>query len=127
MKNANKLKGVDPKLVEFVEKFDKIFPITVIFGVRTVAEQDALYAQGRTKPGKIVTNAKGGQSAHNFGLAVDIGPDPLDWSDEAAFDRMVEKAREMIIAFDLPIELGADFKNVDRPHFQIKDWKSKKP
>lgn len=41
-------------------------------GLRTVAEQDALYAQGRTKPGKIVTNAKGGQSFHNYGLAFDI-------------------------------------------------------
>lgn len=38
---------------------------------RTFAAQDALYAQGRTKPGKIVTNAKGGQSAHNYGMATD--------------------------------------------------------
>lgn len=39
---------------------------------RTFAEQDALYAQGRTKPGAKVTNAKGGQSSHNYGLAIDI-------------------------------------------------------
>jgi peptidoglycan L-alanyl-D-glutamate endopeptidase CwlK len=39
---------------------------------RTFAEQDALYAQGRTKPGLKVTNAKGGQSIHNYGLAFDI-------------------------------------------------------
>ena len=37
--------------------------------LRTIKEQDDLYAQGRTKKGKIVTNAKGGQSIHNFGLA----------------------------------------------------------
>lgn len=37
--------------------------------LRTFAEQDALYAQGRTKPGAKVTNAKGGQSYHNYGLA----------------------------------------------------------
>lgn len=42
------------------------------YTLRTFAEQDALYAQGRTKPGSIVTYAKGGQSYHNFGLAVDI-------------------------------------------------------
>jgi len=36
--------------------------------------QDALYAQGRTAPGNIVTNAKGGQSYHNFRCAVDIVP-----------------------------------------------------
>lgn len=42
------------------------------FTLRTFAEQDALYAQGRTKPGGVVTRAKGGQSWHNYGLAVDI-------------------------------------------------------
>lgn len=40
--------------------------------LRTNAEQDALYAIGRTKPGKIVTNAKGGSSYHNYGLAIDF-------------------------------------------------------
>lgn len=48
---------------------------------RSGAEQDALYAQGRTQPGKVVTNAKAGQSMHNFmvagkpaSLAIDIVP-----------------------------------------------------
>ena len=41
-------------------------------GLRTFSEQNELYAQGRTKAGKKVTNAKGGQSIHNYGLAVDI-------------------------------------------------------
>lgn len=40
--------------------------------LRTIPEQDALYAIGRTKPGKKVTNAKGGSSYHNYGLAIDI-------------------------------------------------------
>jgi peptidoglycan L-alanyl-D-glutamate endopeptidase CwlK len=39
---------------------------------RTFEEQDALYAQGRTKPGNIVTQAQGGQSWHNFSLALDF-------------------------------------------------------
>lgn len=42
------------------------------FTLRTFEEQDALYAQGRTRQGKVVTNAKGGQSNHNYGLAIDI-------------------------------------------------------
>ncbi|MBH8600228.1 M15 family metallopeptidase, partial [Thermoactinomyces sp. CICC 23799] len=42
--------------------------ILITDGLRTFAEQNELYAQGRTKPGKIVTNAKAGQSYHNFGL-----------------------------------------------------------
>jgi peptidoglycan L-alanyl-D-glutamate endopeptidase CwlK len=41
-------------------------------GVRTIAEQDAIYQIGRSKPGKLVTNARGGQSYHNFGCAVDV-------------------------------------------------------
>jgi hypothetical protein len=39
---------------------------------RTYAEQNELYKQGRTKPGGIVTNAVGGQSNHNFGMAMDV-------------------------------------------------------
>ena len=52
-------------------------------GFRTFALQDALYAQGRTTPGAIVTNAKGGQSPHNYGLAVDVTlltPRGADWN-----------------------------------------------
>jgi len=45
----------------------------ILSGTRTYAEQTAIYAQGRTKPGSKVTNAKAGQSNHNFGIAFDIG------------------------------------------------------
>jgi peptidoglycan L-alanyl-D-glutamate endopeptidase CwlK len=41
-------------------------------GLRTFAESDKLYAQGRTTPGQIVTNAPAGSSYHNYGLAVDF-------------------------------------------------------
>ena len=47
--------------------------IKVISGFRSYKEQDALFAQGRTKPGRKVTNCKGGESNHNFGVAFDIG------------------------------------------------------
>ena len=46
--------------------------VRVTQGLRTFAEQDALYQQGRTTAGKKVTNAKAGQSIHNYGFAVDI-------------------------------------------------------
>lgn len=42
--------------------------------LRTDAEQEQLYAQGRTTPGRILTNAKPGQSAHGYGLALDFVP-----------------------------------------------------
>ncbi len=41
---------------------------------RDHASQDALYAQGRTAPGKKVTNAKGGESFHNWRVAFDVVP-----------------------------------------------------
>ncbi len=49
------------------------YTLKVICGTRSYDEQNTLYAQGRTKPGSRVTNAKGGYSNHNFGIAIDIG------------------------------------------------------
>jgi peptidoglycan LD-endopeptidase CwlK len=46
--------------------------IRITQGLRTFEEQDALYAIGRTKPGKKVTNAQAGKSVHNYGFAIDI-------------------------------------------------------
>jgi peptidoglycan L-alanyl-D-glutamate endopeptidase CwlK len=46
--------------------------IVVVQGLRTFAESDALYQQGRTTAGSIVTNAPAGESYHNYGLAFDF-------------------------------------------------------
>ena len=58
--------------------------------LRTFAEQDELYAQGRTKPGKRITNAKGWQSLHNYGVAIDfallIDGKTASWEDLKDFD-----------------------------------------
>ena len=64
-------------------------------GLRTFEEQLALYAIGRTKPGRIVTKAKPGESYHNHGLAFDwvpVKPTPkdknlfvADWDDATAY------------------------------------------
>jgi peptidoglycan LD-endopeptidase CwlK len=47
-------------------------PFYLFMGLRSFEDQDELYAQGRTKPGNIVTNARGGDSLHNYGLAADF-------------------------------------------------------
>jgi peptidoglycan L-alanyl-D-glutamate endopeptidase CwlK len=90
----------------------------IVVGSRTFAEQDALYAQGRTKPGPIVTRARGGQSLHNFGIAWDIGI----FDEKGAFlpeSPLYEKAGR--IGKRLGLEWGGDFEGfVDLPHFQIK-------
>jgi peptidoglycan L-alanyl-D-glutamate endopeptidase CwlK len=50
------------------------YSVRIISGTRTYAEQDQIYKKGRFgNPGKPVTNAKGGQSNHNFGIAWDVG------------------------------------------------------
>lgn len=54
----------------------KVTPVgvhpVVVQTLRTFAESDLLYQKGRTRPGPVVTNAKAGQSYHNYGLAVDL-------------------------------------------------------
>jgi peptidoglycan L-alanyl-D-glutamate endopeptidase CwlK len=70
-------KRLDSKLVHSVNEIISIakaagFDLLVAVAFRTVAEQNALYAQGRTKKGKVVTNAKGMQSKHCQGKACDL-------------------------------------------------------
>lgn len=57
---------------------------------RDKASQDALYAQGRTAPGPRVTNAKGGQSWHNWHVAFDFVPivnGKAQWNDTQTFTK----------------------------------------
>mgnify|MGYP000741734448 CR=1 FL=1 len=67
---------VTQEVTKIIEEIDQSLngraKVRIAQGIRTKEEQDALYAQGRTKPGKKVTNAKFGQSFHCYGLAVDI-------------------------------------------------------
>src|SRR5690606_32607205 len=48
--------------------------LTITQGYRSKSQQSALYEQGRTAPGPVVTNAKPGYSKHNFGVAIDVAP-----------------------------------------------------
>jgi hypothetical protein len=74
----------------------------VVSGLRTAAEQDALYAQGRIAPGHIVTNSKGGLSMHNYGLAVAAVPfltgDPgaLNWTENTPQFQAMVAARKRL-------------------------------
>ena len=68
--------AVREEVINLIDQAEKQLPagiaIRIVQGLRTIAEQNELYAQGRTKPGNIVTNAKGGSSYHNYGLAIDF-------------------------------------------------------
>jgi len=76
----NKLNSLHPLLIQDATKAYNeavlatpkgVHPI-ITQGLRTFEESNILYAQGRTAPGSIVTNAKAGSSYHNYGLAVDF-------------------------------------------------------
>lgn len=95
------------------------FVVEVTQGLRTIEEQNVLFAQGRTRKGLKVTNARGGSSYHNFGLAVDFAlmmPDGrLGWPTPhtvwAAIGREAEK---------VGLEWGGKWRKPDLPHVQLK-------
>lgn len=109
------------------------------YTLRTNQEQDALYAQGRTKlfddTGKrlgIVTNAKGGQSIHNYGLAFDIVLlldknndgifETASWDTKADNDKNGVSDWMAVVKYfkSLGFAWGGDWSNpYDPPHFQM--------
>ena len=94
--------------------------INIISGLRSYAEQDALYAQGRTRAGKKVTNARGGYSNHNFGIAFDVGLfERNQYLGESPLYKAVGALGE-----ELGLEWGGNWRTlVDQPHFQLRpDW-----
>lgn len=121
--SENRLKKVHPELSSRVRAVAAALAtgginIEVVQGLRTFAEQDALFAQGRTKPGLVVTRAKGGQSNHNYGLAVDVVP----FSDGKP---QWDAANSVWVAIGAEggkqgLEWGGNWKKfIDKPHLQL--------
>lgn len=92
----------------------------VISGTRSYAEQDALYAQGRTTSGRIVTNARGGFSNHNFGVAFDIGI----FEQGKYLDESPLYSRAGQIGKSIGLDWGGDWRSIqDEPHFELRpEW-----
>lgn len=115
---------VQPVFAKFLIEAKKHFAekgvdVRIISGTRTWAEQDALYAKGRTTTGPKVTNAQGGQSNHNFGIAVDLG---LFLSDGRYLeDTPFYKEIGTVVAKFPELEWGGSWKSiVDEPHVQYR-------
>jgi len=94
-------------------------PILITEGIRTAPEQDGMYAQGRTKPGKIITYCKGFLfgSPHQWGIAFDFCKNVKGkaYDDSDGFFKKVG-----IIGKKLGLFWGGDFKTfTDKPHFQV--------
>jgi hypothetical protein len=92
--------------------------IEVVQGLRSFEEQDALFAKGRTQPGPIVTQARGGESNHNYGLAADLCPfvdGKPDWNAPIAVWAAIGDA-----ASRHGLEWGGQWKKfLDKPHVQL--------
>lgn len=91
-------------------------------GFRSKAQQDELYAQGRTKKGNIVTNAKGSDysSQHQWGIAFDIAiNDKKLLYDEATIRKVAKIAKSKKVG----LAWGGDWVSpVDTPHFYLGKW-----
>lgn len=92
---------------------------------RSVDEQNELYRQGRENDKPRVTNAKGGQSAHNYfpSMAFDVAfiklDRTLDWN-----NRWFSDFAKIICEIEPRIEWGGSWVSLkDNPHYQVKGWK----
>ena len=108
--------------------------ISILFSecLRTKAEQDALYAQGRTAPGNIVTNAKGStySSQHQWGIAIDFYLDMDVNGDGNKKDDAFNNSTGLFecvgsIAKTIGLGWGGDWTSIkDRPHLYLPEWGS---
>lgn len=90
---------------------------------RSFAEQQALYDQGRTKSGRIVTNAKPGSSFHNVRRALDVAiyhPEngTIDWKWMDSRAAAPDWLRLAEIGEEIGFSWGGRWKTPDRPHFE---------
>lgn len=123
MINSRSVEDLSPEMrvlcKAFIAECKRIHDIDVIITstYRDAESQNALYAQGRTTPGKKVTNVKGWDSYHQWKIAFDFAPlkfGKIDWNDTELFTKCGE------IAESLGMEWGGRFKTLkDYPHVQM--------
>ena len=131
-RSFDRLIGVNEKMVSVVKRAIEISEVDfmVVEGVRTLNRQEELYAQGRTKPGKIVTWTM--KSKHIEGFAVDIAPvnpdGSINWNDIKKFDKMADAMFRAAKELNIKIRWGANWdqdENIrekgetDSPHFEL--------
>lgn len=128
------MRGIDklhPELQVCVNKFleeckKQGLDVCITETLRTQAEQEALYAKGRTEPGNIVTNCRGYQSPHCWGVAFDfcrnVKGKEYDNTD-GFFDKVGRIAETMFNNTEYDLFWGGDFRTfVDKPHVEMKKY-----
>ena len=114
---------VRAKAKEFIIRAEKELGIKlrVTAALRTWDEQNGLYAKGRTDSGKVVTNAKGGQSLHNYGLAIDV----VEIKNGSAIWNNSRWTEIAALGKSIGFSWGGDWRSFkDKPHFEMKFSKS---
>lgn len=128
------MRGIDklhPELQVCVNKFleeckKQDLNVLITETLRTKEEQEALYAQGRTKPGNIVTNCRGYQSPHCWGVAFDfcrnVKGREYDNTD-GFFEKVGKIAKTIFDNTEYDLFWGGDFNTfVDKPHIEMKKY-----
>jgi len=103
MINSKDINDLHPKVKPLCEQFiakcaEQGVKVIITSTYRDAESQNALYAQGRTATGKIVTNAKAGQSFHNYKVAFDFAPvvgGQIPWNDTKLFTKCGEIAESV--------------------------------
>lgn len=134
-RNEKSIAKLHPQVRDKIRKFiNDVYTkhqvqLVIVQDYRTYAQQDALYAKGRTASGSVVTNARGGQSNHNFALAVDVFPlweDGKLHMDVKSDQKNIKILKKIaLIGKGIGLEWGGDWKSIiDNPHFQLKTGKT---
>ncbi len=118
--SSNDISSLHPYVASLARKFLQLtkennLDVRITTAFRSWDEEDRLFAQGRTAPGQIVTNARGGDSYHNWGLAFDAAPFEQGKisTDQQKFLLMGRLGQEV------GLKWGGTFKALkDYPHFQ---------
>ncbi len=131
MINSRSLDDLKPVVADKAKKLIALLAsqgidIIVTSTYRDFESQDVLYAQGRTTPGKIVTNAKSGMSFHNYRVAFDVVPvvggKPV-WGTTGEDLKIWQKIG--LAGKSLGLEWAGDWKTFKEfPHFQYTEGKS---
>lgn len=102
MINSRKLEDLLPEVKEKIQAFIDLchkngIDIIITSTYRDNESQTALYNQGRTTKGSIVTNAKAGESYHNYRCAADFAPvvnGKINWNDTKTFNKCGQLAEQ---------------------------------
>lgn len=109
-----------PELIELITAVAHDEDIQVTCGYRGKEEQEKAFNEGTSKAHWL-------ESPHNYNpsFAVDVVPYPQKWFDNDKLDRLGKIIKDKAKEMNIDIVWGGDWKWKDRPHYEIKGWKSK--